>query len=579
MIKNLLKIQKILTFKEKRDLFLTAFLKFLLAIVEMVAILSFIPFLSLIANKENTLQNKYLVYVADTFSFNEKQLYIFLIVVPLILILSLNILRPLVVWHSSKTTNNIWFSMHSDLFNYYLNKKYLFHTENSSNILLERIMQRTNSAIAGVVFPTYEIIGNIFSSFFIIIIPIIYNPYIAISSLVLVGLFYFTLYRFFRKKISEYGNYSPEFARLTYKLVEESLRSIKDIKIRNNQLFFLKQFQINTKKYADNAVYFDFYSSTPRSVTEIFAFSFTLITTLILLIYSDYRFNETIIILGVYLLAIQRLVPIIQNFFHQFSALKFYRATFDSIYDDLRNSFLYKNKFSKKEKNELVKFNKSIELKNIKFSYPGNEKFELYVENLKIKKGSIIGISGKSGVGKSTFLNILSGLIEPNNGEIFVDDIKINHNNLSSFQKKINYVPQNIFVLNDTIRKNIAFGVENESIDNSKIINSAKLAGISNFIENDLENGYDTLVGENAIKLSGGQRQRIGLARAFYEDKDLLILDEATNSLDKEKEVEILENLKSSTGKTIIFVTHNTFLLSKLDKVIYFEDGILKEKD
>ena len=114
---------------------------------------------------------------------------------------------------------------------------------------------------------------------------------------------------------------------------------------------------------------------------------------------------------------------------------------------------------------------------------------------------------------------------------------------------------------------------------NSKIINSAKLAGISNFIENDLENGYDTLVGENAIKLSGGQRQRIGLARAFYEDKDLLILDEATNSLDKEKEIEILENLKSYTGKTIIFVTHNTFLLSKLDKVIYFEDGILKEKD
>ena len=123
-------------------------------------------------------------------------------------------------------------------------------------------------------------------------------------------------------------------------------------------------------------------------------------------------------------------------------------------------------------------------------------------------------------------------------------------------------MPQNIFVLNDTIRKNIAFGIENKSMDNSKIINSAKLAGVSNFIENELENGYDTLVGENAIKLSGGQRQRIGLARAFYEDKDLLILDEATNSLDKEKEIEILENLKSSTGKTIIFVTHNTFYLA-----------------
>lgn len=579
MIKNLLRIQKILTFKEKRNLFLTAFFKFLIAIIEMASILSFIPFLSLIANKENMLQNKYVIYIIDTFSLEEQKLYILLIIIPLILIIILNILRPIVVWHSSRATNNIWFSKHSDLFNYYLNKKYLFHTENSSNVLLERILQRTNSAIAGVVFPTYEIIGNIFSSLFIIVIPIIYNPYVAISSLIIVGLFYFTLYRFFRKKISEYGNYSPEFARATYKLVEESLKSIKDIKIRNNQSFFLKQFQTNAKKYSDNAVYFDFYSSTPRSVTEIFAFSFTLITALILLIYSDYKFNQTIIILGVYLLAVQRLVPIIQNFFHQFSALRFYRATFDLIYNDLRNSFLYKNEISKKQNNDLVKFNEFIEFKDIKFSYPKNENFKLKIDKFKIQKGSTIGISGKSGVGKSTFLNILSGLIDPNRGEIIVDNIKINQNNLSSFQKKINYVPQNIFVLNDTIKKNIAFGVDNKLIDDLKIINSAKLAGISNFIENDLENSYDTVVGENAIKLSGGQRQRVGLARAFYEDKDILILDEATNSLDKDKELEILENLKSIAGKTIIFVTHNTFLLSKLNKVIYFEEGVLKEKN
>ena len=579
MIRNLLRIQKILTFKEKRGLFLTAFFKFLLAVIEMITILSFIPFLTLIANKENTLQNKYIVYLADTFSFGEQKIYILLIIIPLILILILNILRPLSVWQSSRATNNIWFSKHSDLFYYYLNKKYLFHTENSSNVLLERILQRTNSAVAGVVFPTYDIIGNIFSSLFIIIIPIIYNPYVAISSLILVGFFYLTLYKFFRKKISEYGNYSPEFSKATYKLVEESLKSIKDIKIRNNQLFFLKQFQFYAKKYSNNAVYFDFYSSTPRSVTEIFAFSFTLITTLILLIYSDYEFNETIIILGVYLLAIQRLVPIIQNFFHQFTALKFHRATFDSIYDDLRNSFLYKNELSKRQTNELIKFNKFIELRDIRFSYPKNERFKLNVESFQIKKGSIIGISGKSGVGKSTFLNILSGLIQPNSGEISVDGVKINHHNLNSFQEKINYVPQNIFVLNDTIRKNIAFGVDNKLINNSKIMNSAKLAGISDFIENNLENGYDTLVGENAIKLSGGQRQRIGLARAFYEDKEILILDEATNSLDKEKEIEILENLKLSKEKTIIFVTHNTFLLSKLNKVIYFKDGILKEKN
>ena len=578
MIKNLLRIQKILTFKEKKDLFLTTFFKFTLAIVEMASILSFIPFLSLIANKENTLQNKYLVKIIDQYSLEEKSIYILLILAPLVLIVILNILRPLFVWHSSRATNNIWFSKHSDLFSYFLKKKYLFHVENGSNVLLEKLLQRANSAIAGVIFPTYEIIGNIFSSVFIIIIPIIYNPYVALSSLFIVSLFYFTLYRFFRKKISEYGKYSPEFARSTYKLVEESLKSIKDIKIKNNYDFFLKQFQINAKKYSDNAVNFDFFASTPRSVTEIFSFSFALITALILLIYSDYKFNQTIVILGVYLLAVQRLVPIIQNFFQQYTALRFYKASFDLIYDDLRNSFIHKKNQLEDPNGEKLSFNKYIEFKDIKFSYPTNKKFKLRVDNFKIKKGETIGISGKSGVGKSTFLNILSGLIEPDKGKILIDDEVINKNNTISFQKKINYVPQSIFILNDTIKKNIAFGVEDSLIDNLKIKNSAKFAGISNVIENDLESSYETIVGDNAIKLSGGQRQRIGLARAFYEDKDILILDEATNSLDKDKELEILENLKNVEGKTIIFVTHNVSVLNKLSKVIYFDDGLLIEK-
>ena len=167
-------------------------------------------------------------------------------------------------------------------------------------------------------------------------------------------------------------------------------------------------------------------------------------------------------------------------------------------------------------------------------------------------------------------------MLIPNEGEILIDQIKLDKKNIRSFQKSINYVPQNVFILNDTIKKNIAFGLDDKFIDENKVRESANHAGISQYIEKELDQGYETIVGENAIKLSGGQRQRIGLARAFYEDREILILDEATNSLDKDKELEIMDKIMNQKEKTIIFVSHNPNILSKFKKVINFDKGVLK---
>ena len=167
-------------------------------------------------------------------------------------------------------------------------------------------------------------------------------------------------------------------------------------------------------------------------------------------------------------------------------------------------------------------------------------------------------------------------MLIPNEGEILIDQIKLDKN-IRSFQKSINYVPQNVFILNDTIKKNIAFGLDDKFIDENKVRESANHAGISQYIEKELDQGYETIVGENAIKLSGGQRQRIGLARAFYEDREILILDEATNSLDKDKELEIMDKIMNQKEKTIIFVSHNPNILSKFKKVINFDKGVFKK--
>lgn len=578
MIKNLIKIHKILSKKDQTRLYFLVIIKFFFGILETISVLSFAPFLSALTNKNYLVENKYIIKVQNSLSLSEVQLIVLLSLVPLFLIILTNVLRSFITWFESKITNKIWYTIHSDLFNYYLNQQYLFHVKNSSNTLLERLLQRTNAAIAGVIYPMHQIIGNTFSASLIIILLIYLNPSMAVILILFIGFFYFTLYRFFKKKISDYGSYSPKFAQMMFKLVGESLKSIKDIKIRNNSEFFLKQFKKNAAKYCDNAVNFDFFLVLPRTVTEIFAFSFIFFITLILLYFQNYEFSKIVVLLGLYIVGMHKLLPVIQNFFQQFTSIKFWEFSFSLIYDDLKKAHQFKKEVDSKDAKDRDKiFKNEINFKNIKYSYPNNEKFEFRIEKFHIKKGETIGIIGDSGSGKTTFINILTGLIDKNFGEIIIDDTSLDILRIKNFQKIISYVPQSVFILDDTIKKNIALGISENLITMDKIRYSAKMANISDFIENDLINGYETIVGEDAIKLSGGERQRIGIARSLYDDKDLIILDEATNALDEKNELKVISNIKSKKDKTILIVSHNYSILKNLDRIISFKDGKLTE--
>jgi len=241
---------------------------------------------------------------------------------------------------------------------------------------------------------------------------------------------------------------------------------------------------------------------------------------------------------------------------------------------------LNSNSFTEKDENStnnnfIDKNLNEITFEDVIFNYPGNKNFLLNIKKLKIKKGEVIGITGKSGHGKSTFLNIFTGLLQTSSGKISFNDHLMTLADFKILQKKIAYVPQNIFILDETIKKNIAFGIEDKLIDKEKVRQACKIAGLADFIEHDLQDKYDTIVGENAIKLSGGQRQRIGIARAIYDDKEILILDEATNALDEEKAGEIIDKISSIKNITIILVTHNPIIIKKLSKVLHFDKGNL----
>mgnify|MGYP001407331640 FL=1 len=268
-----------------------------------------------------------------------------------------------------------------------------------------------------------------------------------------------------------------------------------------------------------------------------------------------------------FIAASYRIIPSLNKIVNSYLTIKFYAP----VINLLTKEFSLNNDINFSDKK--LDFEREINISNISFKYPNTEKYIFKNANLNIKKGSIIGIIGRTGSGKSTLIDIISGLVQPKDGMFMIDNQNLNHPELiRSWQNNLSYVSQNTYLMNDTIKKNIAFGLEDEEINDSKIIESIERSELSKFIEN-LPNKINTYVGDRGVSLSGGQIQRIGIARALYRNSEFLILDEITSSLDIETERKIIKNILDNTQKqTILFVTHNLSLLKYCEKVFKVED-------
>ena len=574
-------INKIFLKKDKKNLFKVIFLKSILGIFEVISVISFIPFFYFISDKNFLNENVYVQEFNNYLNLNYTQLTLFVIILPILTLLFLNFYRLYTNWIEVKVINNVWRSFHSNLFNYYLSKPYIYHVENGSNFLLNNFISRANDALTGLMIPSYLLIGSIMTSFIIVFAIILYNPTVSFISILFILVFYFTLFKFLKKKVDKFSVFSPIFSQRTFRIVEESFKSIKSIKISGNKNFFNNQFDNNAKIYANNSISVQFLSTTPKAAIEIFAYLLIFFLTFFYMYVIDQNISKIIVVISVYLITLQKLIPIINDLFTKYYTILKNKHTFELMRGDLEASELLSIKNNKSENHlNKINFKKSILAENIIFSYDQKNLFTLKIDKFKIEKGEVLGITGESGSGKSTFLNILTGLLNSSQGNIIVDNTTIKDKYLiKSYQNLIGYLPQNIFILNDSIKKNIAFGEDDKKIDMERIKAVTKLACIDDYIENNLPNKYETEVGENAIKLSGGQRQRLGIARSLYSNKEIMIFDEATNSLDEDTEIKIITNILSQKDKTIILVTHNSRLLRKIKRVIHFQNGRLFEKN
>jgi ABC-type bacteriocin/lantibiotic exporter with double-glycine peptidase domain len=573
---NIHKIKKILNINEKKNLKFVFLYSIINSIFEFISIGLLVPIFITLFDEKNEKIN----YLISYLPFSNLTFYNTMIILSLcffFLILLKNLFSLFFVYKQAKVAFEIRQRLSNDLFKRYLSEKYSYFFLKKTSEILRNIRAPNNFAalIASIV----TLILDLVIVFVLISFLFYVSPKATFVLLIIFGSLIYLFHKFWKKKLYKMGQEKQNIEADITKLISENILSIKEIIIYGKELFFLKIFE--KKVLADSKLTFnvELIQQFPRIVIELFVAGLIFMIIFYLTFLGAPK-EDFVFILGSFSIVAIRLMPIASRITQSLQKIKYYTPNIELLYDEffLDNSTLGSLDVEKNNVEFEKKFEK-LEIKNVNYSYNKTNKVFKNDLNLTINKGEFIGIYGKSGSGKSTFINLITGLLRPDTGIIKVDGQNI-QNNIKLWQHKIGYVPQNIYLLDSSISNNIAFGERSDLINQERLNKVAKYAKIDEFVVN-LSDKYDSNVGEQGILVSGGQKQRIGLARAFYKDPDIIILDEATVSLDKKIETEILDLILTlKDKKTFVIVSHDENILKNCSKVYSIEtNSFIKKND
>ena len=578
-MKSIIEIFNIFTPKKLRYCGFIIFTMIIGAMLEAVGIGAILPLISIMGQPDFLQQHGEIASMAGKLGIADHTSFIVVCACGLILLYLLK--NTYMAW---QTKLQIDFSMHNqvefskELMANYLTKPYVFHLNHNSATLLRNVNSAGAVVFANMLVPTFTLITELITAFTIWLMLVIVDAFTAIIVAGVMGAMMYGIIKAFRKRITRQGQVQNRYSSQQIKCVNQGLGAIKETKVMRKEALFLDEFNKTYVQYGEANRRFMFINQLPRMMIETLVVSGLLVLIVAKLLMGNSPM-DIVPLLGVLALAAFRLMPSANRIVNLYNGIKFQQPLFYELYPELMD--IKERKVKRQDSYYLseqpkMKFSHQLQVDMLHFSYPEGKEEVLHGVSFEINKGDFVGIVGPSGAGKTTFVDILLGLLRPTGGSIRVDGEDI-FQNIRSWQANLAYVPQSIYLIDGTVRENVAMGEAVQDIDDARVEKSLKMAELYDFVMA-MPDGINTTVGERGVKLSGGQRQRIGIARALYQQPEVLILDEATSALDNETEKSITDTILKFKGQiTIIAIAHRLSTLAECDYKIDFQDGLAKK--
>ncbi len=564
----------VLTSGERRNLVLLSILTVSLAFVELVGIGSIMPFLAVATNPEIVETNRYLNWAYTTFGFDSTDTFMIVLGFMVVgLVVFTNAYKLLVKYAQSRYAKMRGHELSKRLLARYLSRPYVFFLNQNSSDLSKNVLSEVRQVIEGFLKPVLDFSTQLLIGVSIVSLLVVVHPQAAVvvagSMLALYG----SIYVVVRKRLKTLGRKRLEANRERYKSSIEAMSGIKDVKLLGKERYFVERYAKPSKKMARYQIQIALIGKIPNYALNALVNGGIVLAITLLLAFAE-NFAALIPVIGVYIFAGNRLLPAFKHLFSDLAKVRSTQPVVELMFQHLHTDEVPPLPGKRASELNRLPFDQSVRLDDLWFTYPGAQEPVVKCLDLTIPKDSTVGFVGPTGCGKTTLIDIILGLLRPTAGQVLIDGVPLTERNLRNWQGQLGYVPQFIYLSDDTVTRNIAFGIPDDEIDMAAVRKAADIANLTEFIEQELPQGFETSVGERGIRFSGGQRQRLGIARALYHDPAVLVMDEATSALDGMTESVIMEAIARITGdKTIILIAHRLTTLVDCDAIYMLEGG------
>ena len=575
---NFKKLLFLFTPREIRHAGLLLIMILIMAIIDMIGIASILPFMAVLTNPNLIETNSILNFMFQYFRIfgveNDKQFLFALGILLFGLLVFSNIFKALTTYVQLQFIHMREYSLSKRLVENYLHQPYSWFLSRNSADLGKTILAEVGLIVGGYLKPFINVIAKVIVAVAIIILLVLTDPKLALIASFMLSASYGIIFYCVRKYISKIGKKRLKNNEARYLLISEAFGAAKEIKIGNLEQNYIERFSNPAKIYAKTTASSRVLSQLPHFFLELITFGGVMLMILYLMMQKG-SFNDALPVLSLYIFAGLRLMPAIKEIYTSFVSFTFVDPSLKKLHQDIKNLKVVNPNLG----GDSISINKNISLQNVNYNYPNASRTALKNINLTIPLKSTVGFIGATGSGKTTTIDIIQGLLQPQKGNLKIDGQIISEKNIKSWQQSIGYVPQHIYLSDDTISSNIAFGIKPQNINQDVIEKVSKIANLHEFVVDELPEKYQTIIGERGVRLSGGQRQRIGIARALYHNPKILILDEATSALDNDTEEAVMDAVDNLGKKiTIIIIAHRLNTVKRCDQIYLLEKGQIKNQ-